>query len=283
MSERVEGVSARILGLGVCSLLALVACAPTHRTFEGGGGDPTGSGGGTTSSSSTSSSSTSSTGSGGGAPCDNTDPDCECVGGQVVARDTDKDGHGTLRCEASPGDDCDDADPNFVVNECGGCNKSLGGKVGDPCLECGVFTCMGDSAIACISPSPTPRQCLGDSTIQVCDKGSWTTLQNCSGAMPFCVNAKCAECKPGTFKCGHVLTVDVVIACNPDGTWSSSWTSCDTSSWRCSADYGTCVELFHPRDLDFEVPRLLRDPMGDPPPGMRTRDVLDAAIGIAFG
>jgi hypothetical protein len=292
------GRAARVLGLGVCALLILGACGTKDREFGEGGGGNVGTGGsivtggtggtgtsgstssssstGGTSGSTTSSSSTSSTG------CHTVDPDCECVNEVVVARDTDMDGHGSRLCEESPGDDCDDGDPNFVFNECGGCNKNLGGKVGDPCLQCGAFACMGDSALQCVTPTPAPKQCSGTKVIQVCQNGMWVNQTTCTGALPACLNAKCVECKPGTHKCGTVVGTPVSISCLSTGSWESSWTSCGSSS-TCSSSTGMCVELFHPRDLDFNVPRLLRDELGAPPPGMRTRDVLDLAVGIAFG
>jgi len=133
------GRGARILGLGVCALLLVAACSTEIRNFgEGGGGGTTtgstatgGKGGtGTTTSSGGGGSSSS------GTPCQTSDPDCECVNDQVVARDVDNDLHGSRLCEENPGDDCDDGDGTFVVNDCGGCNKNLGGKVGDPCQGC---------------------------------------------------------------------------------------------------------------------------------------------------
>lgn len=385
---------ASILG-SACSLLVLVACSPETRPFGNGGSGGTGGSGGSSSSSSSSS----------GTPCTTTDPDCECVDDKVVARDVDKDLHGSKLCEENPGDDCDDGDPAFFVNECGGCNKNLGGKVGDPCKDCGINECAGDSAIACITPSPAPRQCSGSTpqvcnqalwvdevgcaaptpaclngacvscapgeqacssnVVMVCDAGGqfveqticaaplpacldaacvqcnpgvkqcvsnavevctsqgtwagetlcsgstpvcfkgscvacntgdmrcsgtkiqtcntshqWVTLATCSGATPACLNATCVECNPGAHKCGTVSGGPVSIVCESTGSWSLSWTSCASS---CSTSTGLCTGSFHPRDLDFEVPKLLREPDGAPAPGMRTRDFLDLATGISFG
>lgn len=294
------GRAARVLGLGVCALLILGACSGKARDFgEGGGGNvgtggsvATGGTGGTDTSGSTSSTSstggtsgsTSSSATGGTGPvgCQTPDPDCECVNDVVVARDTDQDGHGSRLCEANPGDDCDDGDSAFVVNECGGCNKNLGGAVGDACQQCGVLGCLGDSSLQCTTPSPAPKQCNG-TKIEVCQQAMWALQQTCAGSLPACLNAKCVACKPGTHKCSTILGTDVVIDCTNNGSWSSSWTSCSSSSWTCSAASGTCVELFHPRDLDFNVPRLILDHLGAPPPGLKTRDVLDMAVGIAFG
>lgn len=256
------GRGARILGLGVCLSLLLAACTPEERSFDSG-------------------STSSSSGTGGAPGCTTDDPDCECVNDVLAARDVDKDGHGTRLCEASPGDDCDDGDNTFVVNECGGCNKNLGGMVGDACLACGVLGCMGDFGLQCVTPSPVPKQCNGN-IIETCAQGQWTAETTCSDPLPACLNGKCVECTPGKFKCGTVLNTPVSIPCEPSGSWSSSWSSC-LSSQVCSAATGKCVELFHPRDEDFEVPRLLRDPMGAQPPGLQTIDVLDLAVGIAFG
>src|SRR4051812_35521103 len=136
-----------LLGAALCSLLALLACSPKERAFTGeggsggaGSGGTPGTGGGTTSV-------------GGSSPCATVDPDCECVDGKVIARDVDGDKEGSRLCEAAPGIDCDDGDPAFVKNECGGCNKGIGGKVGDDCGTCGKLQCQGDSALQCATPA----------------------------------------------------------------------------------------------------------------------------------
>ncbi|WP_437507773.1 hypothetical protein [Sorangium sp. So ce1099] len=288
--------SVHLVGSGFCSLLVLVACGQQERQFNNGGGadatgsggggsDATGSGGGGSDATGSGGGGSDATGSGGGVSCETRDPDCECAGGKVVARDVDDDGEGTRLCEAAAGRDCDDGDGAFVVNECGGCNKSLGGKVGDPCGSCGVFQCLGDSALRCAAPEPPPRQCAGN-TLQVCADGQWTTEIMCDGALPACFNGACTQCRPGTFKCGSVQGTPVVIKCLETGSWESSWTSC-SSDQTCNAESGTCVGMFHPRDIDFDVPLdvppLLRDAPGTPAaPGLPTRDVLDLAVGIAF-
>lgn len=259
---------ARLLGLGLCSLLVLVACTKEDRPFSEGSGAGAGGAGGS--------------GSGGAKPCETSDPDCECVGDQVVARDVDQDKEGTRLCEAAPGLDCNDGDGMFIQNECGGCNKDLGGKVGDPCQACGVFQCQGDSALQCAAPEPAPRRCM-DSTTQVCAGGQWTNDVACGGALPACLNGACVACAPGTFRCDKVAGTDVVVKCLETGSWESSWTSC-SSTQVCSAASGTCAGLFHPRDMDFNVPPLLRGAPGAPAaPGLPTQDVLDLAVGIAFG
>ena len=265
-----------------------MACSPIERPAGAGGSGGAGSSamstgpgtGGATTGATT-------TGAGGANPCGNVDPDCDCVEGVVVARDVDKDLEGTKLCEAAPGVDCDDGDAAFVKNECGGCNKVIGGKVGNPCNTCGVFQCQGDSALQCLAPMPTTHQCV-DSTVQVCTPGgNWTNEKTCSGATPFCVAGACGECKPGTHKCAAGQGNDtLIIKCLPTGFWESSWTSCYAPKY-CPADQSssTCVGmLFHMRDLDFEVPRLLREAPGLPAlPGLPTQDVLDMAMGFAFG
>jgi hypothetical protein len=89
--------------------------------------------------------------------------------------------------------------------------------------------------------------------------------------------------------CGMNGTHPTIYQCDSTGTWPGTWfVSCSSTQW-CDSVSGQCMGfLFHPRDRDFDVPRLLLDPMGAPPPGIptpgiRTRDVLDQAVGIAFG
>lgn len=279
------------LGASLCSLLALMACAPKDRPTGSGGSGGMGTGTGEmatgTGGATTGTTGATTTGTGGANPCDNVDPDCECVGDVVVARDVDKDLEGSRLCEAAPGADCDDGDPAFVKNECGGCNKAIGGKVGNPCGTCGLFQCQGDSALQCLAPVPTTHQCV-DSTVQVCSPGgNWTNEKTCSGATPFCVGGKCGECLPGTHKCAAGQGNDTLfIKCLSNGAWESSWTSCYAPKY-CPANQSssTCVGmLFHVRDLDFEVPRLLQAAPDSPAlPGLPTRDVLDRAMGFAFG
>jgi hypothetical protein len=275
--------SVHLLGSGLCSLLVLAACSPMTRSFEDGGGG-TGAGTGASSSGTGASSSSSS----GSVSCDNPDPECECVDGALVARDTDGDGQGSRLCEAAPGTDCDDGDAAFQQNACGGCNKNIGGVVGDPCGECGFFECQGDSAVQCATPTPPPMQCSGN-TVQVCSGAQWVDDKTCSGATPACYMGACKECIPGSFKCGSITYPnDIIIKCLDTGSWESSWTASCYQPSECVEGQNTCAGLFfHPRDVDFDVPSPhvapgLPAPPGAPGPGLPTRDVLDLAVGIAF-
>lgn len=266
-----------LLGASLCSLLALMACSPKERPITGAGGSG-GAGGATVSVT---------VGPGGAAPCETTDPDCECVGGQVVARDADGDLQGSKLCEAAAGADCDDSDAAFVKNECGGCVQAIGGKVGDACAVCGVLQCQGDSALECAAPTPAPRQCANN-VVQVCTGAAWVTEKTCAGATPYCDVGTCVECVHGAFKCGKYGNDDIVIKCLSNDMWEPSWSLSCKPLQSCHSSNGTCVGmLFHPRDLDFEVPRLLRGAPGLPgaptAPGLPTRDVLDQALGFAFG
>lgn len=277
-----------ILGSTLCSLLALMACSPKERAFSGAGGSGgagtggtsvgggTGTGGGTT-------------GAGGADPCETVDPDCQCVDGKVVARDVDGDKEGSRLCEAAPGIDCDDGDPAFVKNECGGCNKVIGGKVGDACGTCGKLQCQGDSALQCGAPTPTTRQCAAvGQKVQVCSPtGQWADEKTCAGSTPYCHGGACVQCVYGSSKCGTVSGTPVIIRCLSTDKWEPSWsTSCkSTGSCDVSSSSAKCLGmLFHPRDVDFEIPRLLQGSPGAPAaPGLPTQDVLDRALGFAFG
>lgn len=260
-----------LLGASLCSLLALMACTPKERPITGAGGSGgAGSGGATV-------------GPGGATPCETSDPACECSGGQVVARDLDGDLQGSNLCAAAPGADCDDGDDMFVKDECGGCNKAPAGKVGDVCGVCGTLQCQADMALLCAPPTPAPRQCTG-TTVQVCTGETWMDETACAAPLPACNNGACVECIPGEFKCGAYKNTPVIIKCLGNSVWEPSWSISCTSVQSCHASTGTCAGLFHPRDLDFDVPRLLREAPGLPAlPGRSTQDVLDLATGFAFG
>lgn len=243
----------------------------------------------------------------GGAPpvCNGTsDPNCECIDGSLFAKDEDEDGEGTRLCEAAPGLDCDDSDPDFVRNACGGCVKDLGGNVGDACGQCGLLECQGTSTLVCRSPSPQPKRCSDINTPQLCVDGSWVTQTDCTGGLPVCLNGSCVQCNPGAptnplpglsarqYKCDTTTYEpdDLVYRCSDGGFWESSWIlSCYASSLQaCDAATGSCktVGIPHLRDRDFEVvPALLRDiqeqHMGLP--GRPVLDVMDSLLGSKFG
>jgi hypothetical protein len=105
----------------------------------------------------------------------------------------------------------------------------------------------------------------------------------CVDPTPVCYLGACLQCLPGTFSCvTNASNHAEVLDCDGNGSWAS-FLSC-ASSYSCDATTGSCVHAtFHPRDLDFEVPALLRDVPEARSPGLRTRDVLDRAVGIAFG
>jgi len=264
-----------LLGSGLCSLLVLVACSPKARTYADGAG---GTGGGGSGGPGTGGVGTST---GGAKPCETSDPNCECVADQLVARDLDGDTQGTNLCAAAPGADCDDGDPTFVVNECGGCDKATG-KVGDSCGVCGALQCVGD-AVKCGPPNPVTYQCSGN-TVQSCGGDTWIDDKACSGAEATCYKGGCVVCAPGTFKCGTISGTPVVIKCLSNAVWENSWSISCTAVQSCHASTGKCVGLFHPRDLDFDIPALLRGAPGAPiAPGHSTQEVLDRALGFAFG
>jgi hypothetical protein len=148
---------------------------------------------------------------------------------------------------------------------------------------CGLTTpvCLNGACVVC---NPGDVRCSNSTQPQTCGKaGSWINETACSGGLPYCMGGACKQCKPGTFKCGVIGGGPVSIPCSSTGSWSSTWTSCSLS---CNASTGKCT-LFHPLDLEFEVPRLLREhgvPADlAPARARRTQDVLDLAVGIAFG
>jgi hypothetical protein len=220
--------------------------------------------------------------------CSTSDPDCECVDGVVVAVDKDGDGSGSRFCEEAPGEDCDDDDEFYQHNACGGCTE-LPYALGAVCLQCGIYACNGEDALQCVAPEPAPRRCLNASTPEQCVNGYWVMQTQCSGVTPVCVNqGDCGECVPGTYKCDSVFNDTVVVACEANGFWQSSWLfSCYASSGQtCDATTGTCKYgmMPLPRDATFEVPPALErffDPSADE--GRPTRDVLDLASGFRFG
>jgi hypothetical protein len=242
------------------------------------------------------------TSSGGAPPCgDNSDSDCKCVDGSLIAKDVDGDGAGTKLCEASPGEDCDDGDTDFISNECGGCIKDLGGAVGDACGECGVLKCQGDSALVCRSPSPQPKRCTDLNSRQFCVDGTWVVQPDCGDTTPVCLSGGCVQCNPGApintlpglsarqYKCDTASydPDDVVYRCSDGGYWESTWIlSCYASSAvACDAATGTCktTGIQHLRDKNFEVvPALLRD-LPARESGRPVLDVFDSLLGAHFG
>jgi hypothetical protein len=82
--------------------------------------------------------------------------------------------------------------------------------------------------------------------------------------------------------CGKNGTHPTIYECDGNGSWPASYFLSCSSTLKCDAATGQCTALFNPRDRDFEVPRLIRKPADPPPPGLRTRHVLDMAVGIAF-
>lgn len=240
--------------------------------------------------------------SGGAPPCgDNSDPDCRCVEGSLLAKDVDEDGEGTRLCEAAPGLDCDDGDEDFIKNECGGCIKDLGGVLGDACGQCGELKCQGDSALVCRSPSPQPQRCTDANTPQLCIDGTWVVQSDCSGGAAVCLNGSCVQCNPGApantlagqeareYRCDTTSYApdDLVFRCSDGGYWESSWiASCYASSAEsCNAATGSCVTMGipHPRDRNFEVVPALLKGIEDKGMGRPVIDVFDSLLGSNFG
>jgi hypothetical protein len=208
------------------------------------------------------------------------DPDCRCLAGLIVARDTDGDGQGTRLCEQNPGIDCNDGNGSVITNECGGC-ADLPGAVGDACNECGVYACNG-GALACVpSTGAAGQQCLPDKkTRQTCiGTGFWDTGTTCPNV---CYQGACEICTPGTFYCAPYGGSAILYKCLQNVSSSStgiswySWASCTTTQ-TCNATSGTCVGyLFLPRDRTFEVVPSQRD-------GLPWHDILNTASDSDYG
>lgn len=231
----------------------------------------------------------------------NKDDDCDCVEGELVAKDLDGDGEGTRLCEAAPGLDCDDGDKDFIQNACGGCTKDLEGQVGDACGGCGTLQCDGDSALACRSPDPQPRRCAGAAAPELCVDGNWVAQTACTGGTPVCLNGGCVECNPGApanplpglanrqFRCDTTSFApdEVIYRCSDGGFWeSTSFATCYADqSMACNAATGTCVQagLRHMRDPTFDVvPELIKG-TEEKHLGRPVLDVLDSLLGAHFG
>lgn len=202
------------------------------------------------------------------------DPDCRCVGGAIVARDTDGDGQGTRLCEANPGIDCNDGNDAFIANACGGC-ESLPGTVGAPCNQCGVYACSG-TALACVpSVGAAGQRCLNETTRQTCvGTGFWGNDTACPNA---CYQGNCEACIPGRFQCVDIGGGSTIVyQCGNVGSSSSTsigWGSYDSClpGETCNEANGTCTgHLLLPRDETFDVAPRERD-------GLPWHDVLNTA------
>ncbi|MCA9629403.1 MAG: hypothetical protein KC766_17130 [Myxococcales bacterium] len=217
----------------------------------------------------------------GGNPCGTTDPDCECDGTNVVAKDFDGDTHGSKACAANPGDDCDDNDKNFFENACGGCTKNIGGTPGANCNECGVLQCSGLNAVQCVAPNPAPKQCGNATTPETCVGGSWVAGAQCTGSKPACYQGECRVCRPGTYKCVPLGSSDTAVVSCDAGSWAGSYASvCSIESNKvCNASLGKCVTSSNDeRDRRFRMPRSLGVDVDAAGRGIPTQEVLDRAV-----
>lgn len=217
------------------------------------------------------------------------DPDCRCLSGLIVARDTDGDGAGTRLCEQSPGTDCNDGDGSVITNECGGC-ADLSAAVGDACNDCGAYVCYNNGTVGpgsngtlrCQAQTGAAgQQCLPDGkTRQTCiNEGVWDTGTTCANV---CYHGACEVCTPGTFYCAPYSGSAILYKCLENVSSSStgiswySWASCTTTQ-TCNATTGTCVGyLFLPRDRTFDVVPSQRD-------GLPWHDILNTASDSDYG
>jgi hypothetical protein len=206
------------------------------------------------------------------------DPDCRCLSGLIVAKDTDGDGAGTKLCEQNPGIDCNDGNGSFITDECGGCDESPPGALGASCNQCGVYTCNG-TAIVC-GPNPSAGgHCTDNKNRQTCNSnGFWGNDALCANV---CYQGNCELCTPGTFLCGTPYMGSVILYKCLDATSSFaiswwSWASCTTTQ-TCNATTGTCQgALFLPRDRTFDVVPSQRD-------GVPWHDILNTASDSDYG
>lgn len=203
------------------------------------------------------------------------DPDCRCLNGEFAARDTDGDGAGTRLCEAAPGNDCNDGDPAYQANACGGC-EAPPGALGAPCNLCGAYVCNG-TAIVC-APAQAPR-CQGTEIRETCvGTGFW---EQTICAPNVCYAGNCEVCTPGTFMCGAPNAGSTILyQCGYSSAYSGiGWisdASC-TAAQTCEANLGQCTgSLLLPRDNDFDVVPLLK-------PGLPWHDLLNTAGESDYG
>jgi len=228
------------------------------------------------------------------------------VDGVLKAADADGDDHGTIACTEAPGDDCDDADPDFVRNDCGGCMRAPL-VIGDACGDCGVVGCDADDEPACMTPTPAPasRCDAAGESIEECVAGEWESTRacdvacvddhcvdcvvdaDCSAALPVCLDYSCVECLPGRTRCGTEFSNGDVARdlCDSIGSWEylSSGSCHASNSETCNAVNGTCVTAeFRARDADFEVGTGVPTPPAPPLGGVRTDEVLDRVTGFAL-
>lgn len=233
------------------------------------------------------------------------DGDGDVVGdgdGDVVG-----DGDGDTCPETCPndGDPCTEDACNPETGECGiprsgnVCNDGLycngddtcedgecSGHTGDPCGD--EFCDEGTNSCHCTLDEHCDDGvfCNGE---EVCNAGSCEDAANptCPGGPAFCYAPldRCVDCIPGTFTCDFDRwgTTDAVIACLSNGTWedegsSGTWSASCYAPAACDAATGTCSSMYmhHPRDKHFDIPDLLRGPVG-PGVGRPTQEVFDGA------
>jgi hypothetical protein len=205
------------------------------------------------------------------------DPDCRCVAGLIVARDTDGDGAGTKLCEQNPGTDCNDGNGAFVTDACGGCNQSPPGALGTACNQCGVYTCSG-TAIVC-GPNPSAGgHCTDNKNRQTCNSnGFWGNDADCPNV---CYQGNCEVCTPGAFQCVFYATGDAVQICYYSSSYGIVWGSygsCSGATLRCEPTNGTCHSyLLLPRDRTFDVVPSQRN-------GLPWHDLLNTALDSEYG
>ncbi|HEU4580582.1 MAG TPA: hypothetical protein VFS67_20135 [Polyangiaceae bacterium] len=207
------------------------------------------------------------------------DPDCRCVAGLIVAKDTDNDGAGTKLCEQNPGPDCDDGNGSFITNACGGCGE-LANTVGADCHECGVWTCNG-GALGCVPKTGAGgQQCLPDNKTRLTciSDGYWDTGTLCANV---CYQGACEACMPGTFRCTFYTTGDAIQKCFDSASYGInwwSWGSCLTpGQLRCEPTNGTCHgSLLLPRDGTFDLVPSQRN-------GLPWHDLLNTALDSEYG
>ncbi|HVZ34644.1 MAG TPA: hypothetical protein VG963_19580 [Polyangiaceae bacterium] len=204
------------------------------------------------------------------------DPDCRCQNGLIVAKDVDGDGAGTKLCEQNPGTDCNDGDPNFITDACGGCNESPPGALGAACNQCGVYTCSG-TAIVC-GPNPSAGgKCTDARNRQTCNSnGFWGNDALCPNV---CYQGNCEVCTPGTYQCIFYTTGDAIQLCYDSSSYGILWisdASCSGATLRCDPTNGTChSSLVLPRDESFEV--------APPQRGLPWHDLLNTARDSDYG
>lgn len=221
-------------------------------------------------------------------------------------------------CDAECKDDKNPCTEDVCNPDTGECGIPRSGNTCDDGIYCnGNDTCdEGDCAEHSGIPCAEGFECdegqnsCGCTTAAHCDNGVFCDgAEACTGGEcedgtpPVCADGiqlchpdldQCVACIPGTYRCEDFSADEVIVKCDDQGQWPVAGSSSSSAIYWiasclagqgqvCDAATGKCKTGFlDPRDLEFEIPELLR---GLPAleKGLRTDDVLNLAIRSEFG